>query len=170
MDIVKLIIERDTSTKVPVEVNEYEVPVLRQLHGPGRVSEVSRRDMTDDEQERFDSKSWEEAYEHLQLKYPRGAASEALLTIYPNLEALIAWSESAPQRAKAEASAQRKADAAQAKADAAQAEADRIATESRAAADAEAAKAAAAAQKQVEKDVQKETEAADKADKGGKAK
>lgn len=47
MEYVTILIERDTSTRIPVTVPAYEVPVLEEIHGESRISEVSRSDSPD---------------------------------------------------------------------------------------------------------------------------
>lgn len=62
MNRVQLIVERDTSTKIPVDVYAYELPILQHIHGEDFVTHVS--DSTDKAD--FDA---DEAYMSLIGKY-----------------------------------------------------------------------------------------------------
>lgn len=81
--LLTLLIDRDSSTKVPVTVFDYERAILEELHGEELVYEVSAKDI---EIKDFDV---QKAYEGLKSKYQRNKESEiAFKRIYPNVRDL----------------------------------------------------------------------------------
>lgn len=72
-----LLVERDTSTRVPVEVHAFERPVLDAIHGAEMVHEI---DILPPRDEPLDV---EEAHDRLRTKY-----GDVALQVYPNVQAL----------------------------------------------------------------------------------
>jgi hypothetical protein len=80
MDKVRVLVERNTTTKVPSEVFDYELPILQELHVG--VTEVSRSQYKAPEDAPFDIG---DAYRGLEVKYSQPDARKALETVYPNV-------------------------------------------------------------------------------------
>jgi len=89
MDFFSVIIERDTSSKIPLTVPEYEIPVLQAIHGESRVhigeQVADPRPPADPPRGEFDPLV---AFGALQRKYRQDSA--ALQHVYPTPRALAA--------------------------------------------------------------------------------
>lgn len=76
MERLQLLVERDTSTRIPVDVFAFERPILEAIHGPESVHELGST-TTDDP---FDA---EAAHDRLRTKY-----GDVALHVYPSVRAL----------------------------------------------------------------------------------
>jgi hypothetical protein len=94
MERVTLLVERDTSTTIPMTVPDYEVPVLEAIHGSEMVHEVKRESV---KAAKIDP---QEAFEAMLRRY-RGS-EEALTQVYAHPGVLAKALDAAAKPAKAD--------------------------------------------------------------------
>lgn len=74
---VRVLIQRDETTKIPVDVAEYEIPILEVVHGPDKL------EVTGEESSRnLDSDDADAEYQRLMRKYDTRNGINPVLQVY----------------------------------------------------------------------------------------